>query len=295
MYIMLCNIGWLKYYQGCDVDGEYDKPLNGGSWNDENIGWESLNFYDYDGHCYGCFSLPNSGETLHLKANFDLLNDAKELDGVTVIFVADAKGSPLKYGRRIIGWYKNATAYRDLQEYDGSGEYFRIKAKAEDCTLLPEDERHFIVQHVFRNILYYNQDRDDEFQEYLNYINGYVNSRFMDNTESVYTEGVSKHLLLEQKTRNHIVVQKAKEQHKQKNGGSLPCEVCGFDFVAVYGELGEGFIEAHHIKPHAERGKRKIRIRDFALVCPNCHRMLHRDGNLTVEELKSIIDASLPF
>src|SRR5450755_4052179 len=33
--------------------------------------------------------------------------------------------------------------------------------------------------------------------------------------------------------------------------GSLPCEVCGFDFAATYGPLGEQFIEAHHILPLA--------------------------------------------
>lgn len=289
MYVMLCNIGWLKYYQGCDVDGEYDKPLNGGLWNKKNVGWESENFYDYYGYCYGCFTLPNSGDTLRLKANFGLLNDEEELAGVTVIFVADAKGSPMHYGRRIIGWYNNATAYRDLREDSEYREYYRVKAKTEDCVCLPEDERHFIVQHVFRNILYYSGDRDNEFQEYINYIKGYVNSEFVDNNENVYTEGMSRHLLLEHKTRNHTVVQKAKERHRQRNNDTLSCEVCSFDFVEVYGKLGEGFIEAHHIKPHAEQGRRKIRVSDFSLVCPNCHRMLHRDRNLTVAKLREFM------
>ncbi|MGC9596650.1 HNH endonuclease [Staphylococcus epidermidis] len=27
------------------------------------------------------------------------------------------------------------------------------------------------------------------------------------------------------------------------------CKVCGFDFKAKYGDLGEGFIEIHHLKP----------------------------------------------
>jgi 5-methylcytosine-specific restriction enzyme A len=58
--------------------------------------------------------------------------------------------------------------------------------------------------------------------------------------------------------------------------GSLACEVCGFDFAATYGALGERFIEAHHIVPLAQAGATKTRLADLALVCSNCHRMLHR-------------------
>ena len=176
MYIMLCNIGWLKYYEGCEVEGEYKRPLNGGTFNDNNVGWESENFYDFDGTCYGNFTLPRNGEILNIKDNFRLKNRVDELDGVTVIWTADAKGSPMKNGRRIIGWYNNATIYRLLQE-DGkdSGEgYYRAKANTEDCILVPEDERHFIVSHVFRHIMYYREEWDDEFRQYLEYIASYT-------------------------------------------------------------------------------------------------------------------------
>ena len=58
--------------------------------------------------------------------------------------------------------------------------------------------------------------------------------------------------------------------------GSLACEVCTFDFAETYGALGERFIEAHHIVPLADAGVSKTRLADLALVCSNCHRMLHR-------------------
>lgn len=68
---------------------------------------------------------------------------------------------------------------------------------------------------------------------------------------------------------------------------SFSCEICDFDFLATYGELGRGFIEAHHKVPvaHLEPGA-KTRIEDLAAVCSNCHRMLHRSGNLTIDDLK---------
>jgi 5-methylcytosine-specific restriction protein A len=56
----------------------------------------------------------------------------------------------------------------------------------------------------------------------------------------------------------------------------LSCEVCAFDFARTYGKLGEGFIEAHHILPLAEAGTATTKPADLALVCSNCHRMLHR-------------------
>lgn len=59
--------------------------------------------------------------------------------------------------------------------------------------------------------------------------------------------------------------------------GRLHCEVCGFEFGDTYGDQGRGFIECHHIQPlGAARGLVRTRLSDLALVCSNCHRMLHR-------------------
>jgi 5-methylcytosine-specific restriction protein A len=53
--------------------------------------------------------------------------------------------------------------------------------------------------------------------------------------------------------------------------------VCGFDFKAVYGDIGEGYIEVHHTMPfHAMVAGTKIKLADLALLCANCHRMAHR-------------------
>lgn len=60
------------------------------------------------------------------------------------------------------------------------------------------------------------------------------------------------------------------------SNGALSCEVCRFDFAATYGTLGERFIEAHHIVPLSEAGASRTSLADLALVCSNCHRMLHR-------------------
>jgi 5-methylcytosine-specific restriction endonuclease McrA len=54
------------------------------------------------------------------------------------------------------------------------------------------------------------------------------------------------------------------------------CQICGMRFEKVYGELGEGFAEAHHIIPLSQlKGEVKTTIEDLISVCSNCHRMLH--------------------
>ena len=67
-----------------------------------------------------------------------------------------------------------------------------------------------------------------------------------------------------------------KKQRVLKECGRLACEVCGFDFHAVYGERGAGFAECHHRVALATTGETTTRLGDLALVCANCHRMIHR-------------------
>lgn len=70
----------------------------------------------------------------------------------------------------------------------------------------------------------------------------------------------------------------------------LRCEVpgCGFDFEEVYGTIGAGFIHIHHQRPLAERTEAEItNLSDLALVCANCHAMIHIGGQC--RDLDSLI------
>jgi 5-methylcytosine-specific restriction enzyme A len=75
--------------------------------------------------------------------------------------------------------------------------------------------------------------------------------------------------------RNASLVRRKKEAALRAHG-RLTCQACGFDFAVTYGDLGAGFIGAHHILPLATAGPATTRLADLALVCSNCHRMLHR-------------------
>lgn len=88
--------------------------------------------------------------------------------------------------------------------------------------------------------------------------------------------------------RNAKLVAKRKRLAFEK-AGRLVCEVCEFDFEAQFGEVGSNFMEAHHVRPIAAMMPGdKTRVDDLALVCANCHRMLHRRRPpYTIEELRA--------
>lgn len=95
-----------------------------------------------------------------------------------------------------------------------------------------------------------------------------------------------KHLV---KERNRKIVMEKKRQAIKKN--SLRCEVCSFSFPEKF---HSEFIECHHISPISQtQGKRETKLEDLALVCSNCHRMLHTkfDGlYLSISQLQKRID-----
>ncbi|NBC38011.1 HNH endonuclease [Novosphingobium sp. FSY-8] len=76
-----------------------------------------------------------------------------------------------------------------------------------------------------------------------------------------------------------------------KQHGTLACEACGFDFQAIYGERGTGYIEAHHTNPvHAMVEGDETTVDDLALLCSNCHRMVHTAKPwLTLEQLRELV------
>jgi len=74
--------------------------------------------------------------------------------------------------------------------------------------------------------------------------------------------------------RNRTVVRKAKELR------NYTCQVCQRAFVEAYGEIGKRCIDAHHLTPFGDLDERPRDLNpavDFAVVCSNCHRLLHSE------------------
>lgn len=110
--------------------------------------------------------------------------------------------------------------------------------------------------------------------------------------EQIFKEGkvliqYRKHKRFERDSR---VSKLAKNQRLAKDEFLL-CDACGFSFAKTYGDVGVGFIEAHHKVPLSKlKGEKTIRVSDLALLCANCHRMIHQSNPiLTIEQLKAVI------
>jgi 5-methylcytosine-specific restriction protein A len=85
-------------------------------------------------------------------------------------------------------------------------------------------------------------------------------------------------------------LRRRKLESVRRRGDPLACAACGFDFELVYGDRGRGYIECHHVLPLHETGERKVSISDLALLCSNCHRMIHtKPPRPTPAELGEII------
>jgi 5-methylcytosine-specific restriction protein A len=70
---------------------------------------------------------------------------------------------------------------------------------------------------------------------------------------------------------------KLKKEAKRIHG--YMCHACAFDFEKRYGLIGHQYIEAHHLVPVSTLKGQKVELdarRDFAVLCSNCHRMIHR-------------------
>jgi predicted HNH restriction endonuclease len=116
-----------------------------------------------------------------------------------------------------------------------------------------------------------------------------------DDFEASALEGQAKLAIHIQYERDSLLIKKIKEIAIRSNP-MLNCDVCGFSFYEKYGELGQGFIEAHHKTPLSETKQTLTTRDDIDLVCSNCHQMIHKgiselDGNsiMTIDELKSRI------
>lgn len=101
-----------------------------------------------------------------------------------------------------------------------------------------------------------------------------------EDEESCFAEGAEAYRVHRTRERDPNLANRAKRK-RLKETGALKCEVCDFDFATEYGELGSGYIEAHHTTPVSQlTGNRRTKVSELALVCSNCHRMLHRSKPL---------------
>lgn len=290
MPLLFCNVGWMKKYAG--IDG--DSIERGGDYNKHSIGHEVCNFSNNKDYLYGY--VQPVGETIKIEK----LGAAKKDDsisGVTVVWTA----GPESGGTVVVGWYKNATVYRNLQSIEHPNALqtkngvtrYRVKAPWDEAVLLPVEKRELIIPRAVKggigqsNVWFADKK---ESQEIVNRVLALINGEApdlpdVDQSKSI-EEGNPRLVAHLRRERNTAIV-KAKKAAVLKATGKLCCEVCGFDFKEFYGELGEGFCEVHHLQPLSKAdGKINTELNDLAVICSNCHRIIHRSDPMpSIEKL----------
>lgn len=75
----------------------------------------------------------------------------------------------------------------------------------------------------------------------------------------------------------------------RNTAGELTCEACGFVAQRAYPGFPGEVCEVHHRKPLAEVVEEtETRLRDLAILCPNCHRAIHQtEPMMTIEEFRA--------
>lgn len=144
MAILFCNIGWMESYQGL---GAGDQIVGGGAYVTENgTGHEVCNFVTHRKYVYGYVQVRGSQidiERMGADPAADYISD------VTIIWTAKRPN-----GRRVVvGWYTNATVYRDYQTFSTPSSIHKqnkidgywIKAPSNCVQLLSVDGRTLIV------------------------------------------------------------------------------------------------------------------------------------------------------
>lgn len=122
MQALVCEISWKSFYRGEEegIAGIYPVPFDG----------DKTNFINFNGYFYGAFD--GTGLQEELKEHHQSVD--------YVIFIANHP----TFGHKIVGWYCQATLYRDMQFYDVNQPYF-VSAKDKGVVLLPENSRSFTL------------------------------------------------------------------------------------------------------------------------------------------------------
>lgn len=300
MQVLFCNVGWMARYDG--IDG--DSIQRGGSYNKESIGHEVCNFNNVDSKVYGYVQPTGRLNIVKLGAG---KND-ENIDGVTVIWTA----GPDSGGTAIVGWYKNATVFRDsqqinkptpLQKKNGINSY-RILADASNATLLPIEKRDFMIPRAVKggigqsNVWYADKPESaDLVKRALKLVNSEGLSDQLPDVDASNRarEGNPRLVSHLKRERNNSIVKKKKQEVLAKTC-ALRCEVCDFDFRKVYGEYGSEFCEVHHLLPlHKADGVVETKLSDLAIVCSNCHRIIHRtDPMPSIPALSKVVSDNSP-
>lgn len=281
MRVLFCHIGFMNLYDGT-LNNE--KPMFGGKYNETNIGHEVYNFSNYNGRYFGFAQ--NSKSTIEVNKLLKSKDEKRDkVDNVLVVWCAK---KPKGNGVYVVGWYRNATVYRNLQSVpedvledreDKEKNCFNIFS--ENAILVPTNERSFQVEGIGRYVWYGNktviEDVVKYIEDYENRRNNYIKniSENFDNLNGDEKEAVIKVRLNQEIFRTRIL-------KKYKN----TCCVSGCNITV------KELLIASHIKPWKNsNGNEKVNDCNGLLLCVMHDRLFDR-GFISFDDKGKILISS---
>lgn len=223
-----------------------------------------------DGFIYGYLPKEGGGDLQRLGGK----KGAEEVSNVTVIFISSGL---------LCGYYRNATVFSspvrhpDHLKAGKSSIYCRVKVSPDDAFLIPIGKRIEEVKPRPKGqfpVLYGNAE-SDWVHWFEDYIQGVDNPSASEKKRKRWTETIER-----SSTARKLALM---------NYGNT-CECCRISFED---NVRASIFEVHHKVPYAENFEaRHLEASDLAVLCANCHRMIHKMPDVAdVESLRKYLDS----
>ena len=116
--------------------------------------------------------------------------------------------------------------------------------------------------------------------------------------ENIITEGQLSTRTAAYRTRSRQLRNAAVEHYTRD--GMIRCAACSFDFGLAYVDVGDGYIQIHHLEPISFGGERELPLEEAILkvrpLCANCHVIVHRrDPWLSIENLTDTLRVTYTY
>ena len=284
MNILYCRVGWMEAYKG----NSDERPIGGGSYNKNEIGYEIYNYLSYKGSYFGYVETgtSNTGQEQHKSIHLEKIRGDRKANSVRDVLVVWVATRP-SGGQYILGWYKNATVYRFVQTVPEeamiqrnlkSHHLYNIYSK--DVFLLRKDERKFQIHSMGQSNIWYGEESVN--QEVINYI---------QQCEREYGQRLEKMEanLAHSEGRERESLVKVRLNQDQFRQGLLQkfngkCCLCGV--------TNEKLLIASHIKPWSRcEPSEKLDLENGLLLCPNHDKLFdlgyisfQEDGQITISD-----------
>lgn len=142
--VIYFNVGWMKAYRGPTAD---ERTQGAHAYlKQHRYGAESFNFLEVDGRVGGY--RPGHRQGIRIERLGAGSRDER-VDGILAVWMAK---EPVSGSTRIVGWYKNATVYRQSRyprshghSINGEEVWISVEAAGSDVKLLPMEARQFEV------------------------------------------------------------------------------------------------------------------------------------------------------